>query len=460
MSKTEKVPGSFRDPNGFLFKHDDGLFRQINNVYRENYDLLMRSGLYEDLASAGLLVRHEESEQSPAEAETAYKVIQPEKVPYISYPFEWCFSQYRDAALCTLQIMKHALEKDMILKDASAYNIQFHHGKPILIDTLSFEKYQEGLPWIAYRQFCQHFLAPLTLMALTDIRLNQLMRIYIDGIPLDLTSSLLPGKSKLNLGLQAHIHLHAVAQKRYAGKDIKQVAQERRMSKMALTGLISSLETTVKGLSWKPEGTEWANYYSGTNYSDSAFLLKKKLLDELIVKAKPESVWDLGANTGIFSRVSSSKGISTVSFDIDPAAVEINYLEVKKNNDDYILPLVLDLTNPSPAIGWANNERTSFGQRAQVDLILALALVHHLAISNNVPLTSLADSFSSLAPKLIIEFVPKEDSQVQRLLVSREDIFPEYNQDGFERAFKNYYHIKQALPIPDTKRTLYLMERR
>lgn len=460
MSKVEKVSGSFRDPNGFLFKHGGGLFRQINSVYRENYELLMGSGLYADLVREELLVKHVESEQPPAEADLAYKVIQPEIVPFISFPFEWCFSQYRDAALCTLQIMKLALEKDMILKDASAYNIQFNHGKPVLIDTLSFEKYQEGSPWIAYRQFCQHFLAPLTLMALTDIRLGQLMRVYIDGIPLDLTSSLLPGKSKLNLGLQAHIHLHAVAQKRYAGKDIKQIAQERKMSKMALTGLISSLEATVKGLTWKPEGTEWADYYSGTNYSDSAFLQKKKMLDELIINAKPGYVWDLGANTGVFSRVSSSKGTPTVSFDIDPAAVEINYLETRKNNEDDILPLVMDLTNPSPAIGWANEERASFGQRAQADMILALALVHHLAISNNVPLISIAESFSKLAPKLIIEFVPKEDSQVQRLLVSREDIFPDYNQEGFERAFKAYYRIEKALPIPETKRTLYLMERR
>jgi hypothetical protein len=447
MGKIEKVSGSFRDPNGFLFTRGKGLFRQINCIYRENYDLLMKSGLYDDLVKASLLVKHEEAKQPPADPETAYKVIQPERVAFISFPYEWCFSQYQDAALCTLQIMKHALDKDMILKDASAYNIQFHHGRPVLIDTLSFEKYQEGLPWVAYRQFCQHFLAPLALMALTDIRLSQLMRIYIDGIPLDMASTLLPGKSKLNIGMQAHIHLHAVA-------------QERKMSKMALTGLISSLESTVKGLTWKPKGTEWADYYSGTNYTDSAFILKKKLVEELILSAKPETVWDLGANTGVFSRVASSKGIPTVSFDIDPAAVEINYLESRESGEDYILPLILDLTNPSPAIGWANEERASFSQRARAELILALALVHHMAISNNVPLTSLADTFSRLAPKLIIEFVPKEDSQVQRLLVSREDIFPEYHQEGFEGAFKTCYRILKALPIPETKRTLYLMERR
>ena len=196
MSKVDKVPGSFRDPNGFLFTHGGGLYRQVNVTYRKNYDHLMKSGLYASLSSEGLLVSHEESDQAPSDQEKAYKVIQPERLPFISFPYEWCFSQYRDAALCTLQIMKLALEKDMVLKDASAYNIQFHHGKPILIDTLSFEKYQEGAPWVAYRQFCQHFLAPLALMAYTDIRLSQLMRIYIDGIPLDLTSSLVASKNQ------------------------------------------------------------------------------------------------------------------------------------------------------------------------------------------------------------------------------------------------------------------------
>jgi ribosomal protein L11 methylase PrmA len=260
--------------------------------------------------------------------------------------------------------------------------------------------------------------------------------------------------------LQAHIHLHAVAQKRYAGKEIKQAAQERKMSKMAFTGLISSLETTVKGLSWKPEGTEWADYYSGTNYTDSAFNQKRDLVEELLLIAKPESVWDLGANTGVFSRLAGNKGIPTVSFDIDPAAVEINYLETRKNNEKFILPLILDLTNPSPAIGWANQERASLEQRAKADLILALALIHHMAISNNVPLTQLAEYFVKLAPKLIIEFVPKDDSQVQRLLVSREDIFPDYNKDGFEHAFNTCFRIVKSLPIPETKRILYLMERR
>ncbi len=460
MSRLEKVSGSFRDPNGYLFTRGDVLYRQVNKMYGEHYEQLMTSGLYAQLVKEGLLIEHVEVDETPLDQTISYKVIRPEKLAFISFPYEWCFSQYRDVALCTLAIMKLALDHGMVLKDASAYNIQFHQGHPVLIDTLSFEKYQDGLPWVAYRQFCQHFLAPLALMALTDIRLSQMMRNYIDGIPLDLASSLLPPRSKFNLGLQAHVHLHAVAQKRYAGKDIKQVAQNRKMSKMALTGLIGSLESTIKNLNWKPEGTEWADYYSGTNYTDSAFDSKKILITELISKINPGAVWDLGANTGIFSRITSSKDIPTVSFDIDPAAVEINYLESRKKNEKFILPLVLDLTNPSPAIGWANVERPSFMQRACADLVLALALVHHMAISNNVPLVALAEFLNHLSRYLIIEFVPKEDSQVQRLLVSRVDIFPDYHQQGFEQAFTTYYKIIKSVPIPETKRILYLMERR
>ena len=207
---------SFRDPSGFLFSREGVLYRQVNQVYAADFTRLMDSGLYDKLIKAGLLIPHVESDLKPAQPELAFKVIRPERVPFISYPYEWSFGQLKDAALATLSIQKRALKLGMSLKDASAYNIQFYNGKPVLIDTLSFETYQEGEPWVAYRQFCQHFLAPLALMAYRDVRLSQLLRVYIDGIPLDLASELLPGRTRWNLGLATHIHLHASAQKRYA----------------------------------------------------------------------------------------------------------------------------------------------------------------------------------------------------------------------------------------------------
>src|SRR5690349_16224361 len=457
-----QLSASFRDPSGFLFSRGGVLYRQVNRKYEQEYARLMESGLYEKLVKAGLLIPHIEVDQPPADSTgdvsgaIAYKVIQPEHVPFISYPYEWSFGELKDAALTTLSIQKRALKVGMSLKDASAYNIQFVRGRATLIDTLSFETYQEGRPWVAYRQFCQHFLAPLALMALKDVRLNQLLRVYIDGLPLDLASELLPGSTRFNFGLLTHIHLHAGAQKRYAGEEVK--SRGGSMSKQAMIGLIESLESTVRKLEWKPGGTEWGNYYDITNYSDAAFEHKKQLVREWSARTKPELVWDLGANNGVFSRVAGEAGAFVVSSDIDPAAVEQNYRQVKSAKEENLLPLLLDLTNPSPSIGWANEERDSFGRRGPADMVLALALIHHLAISNNVPLPQLADFFATTGKWLVIEFVPKSDSQVQKLLVSREDIFPTYTREGFESAFSRRFKICEAVGVRESERVLYLME--
>lgn len=452
-----QLSASFRDPSGFLFSREGVLYRQVNRMYEGEYARLMESGLYEKLVKAGLLIPHVEVDQSPAQAEGAYKVIQPERVAFISYPYEWSFGQLKDAALATLSIQRRALKQGMSLKDASAYNIQFVRGKAALIDTLSFEIYKEGQPWVAYRQFCQHFLAPLALMALRDIRLNQLLRVYIDGVSLDLASELLPARTRFNFGLLTHIHLHASAQKRYSGAEVK--SRTGTMSKQAMTGLIDSLDSTLRKLEWNPGGTEWGNYYDITNYSEAAFQHKKQLVREWAGRVKPSLVWDLGANNGVFSRVAAESGAYVVSSDIDPTAVEQNYRQMKGEKTENVLPLLLDLTNPSPSIGWANRERDSFSARGPVDMVLALALIHHLAISNNVPLPQLADFLARLGKWLVIEFVPKSDSQTQKLLISRKDIFPNYTREGVESAFRQRFNITEAVELDESERVLYLMER-
>ena len=457
IKTSRNVPSSFRDPSGFLFYRDGSIFRQVNSIYQENYDHLVNSGLYENLVNAELLIPHEEIDIEDALPHLAYKVIKPELIPFVSYPYEWSFSQLKDAALTTLRVQKKSLDFGMSLKDCSAYNIQFRKSKPIFIDTLSFEKYHEGQPWVAYRQFCQHFLAPLALMSYRDVRLNQLLRIYIDGIPLDLASSLLPFRTRFIFSLLSHIHLHARSQKHYADKSVD--ISGRRVSRLSFLGLISNLESAVKKLRWRPGGTEWANYYEDTNYSSDAIEHKRQIVAEFLEKIKPNSVWDLGANVGMFSRIASDKGIETISFDIDPAAVEINYLECVKKGEAHILPLVLDLTNPSPGIGWQNAERMSILERGPAHTVLALALVHHLAISNNVPFEKIAEFLYNTCSSLIIEFVPKADSQVQRLLSTREDIFPDYKQQVFEQEFERYFTVQSCAGIKDSERILYLMQR-
>jgi hypothetical protein len=293
-------------------------------------------------------------------------------------------------------------------------------------------------------------------MALRDVRLNQLLRVYIDGVPLDLASTLLPSTTRFHFGLLTHIHLHAGAQKRYSGSEVK--SRAATMSKQAMTGLIDSLDSTVRKLEWRPGGTEWGNYYDITNYSDAAFEHKKQLVREWSERLKPSLVWDLGANNGVFSRIAGAAGAFVVSSDIDPTAVEQNYRQGKAEKTENLLPLLVDLTNPSPAIGWANEERDSFEARGPADMALALALIHHLAISNNVPLLQVADFFAKLGKWLVIEFVPKADSQVQKLLVSREDIFPDYTREGFENAFRQRFRIAGAVNVRESERVLYLME--
>ncbi|MBI4296308.1 MAG: SAM-dependent methyltransferase [Chloroflexi bacterium] len=452
------VPGSFRDPAGFLFWQDGLLFRQVNVSYKEHYDRLMESGLYENLTAARLLIPHEEVGVLSPKPQLAYKVIRPEMVPFISYPYEWCFSQLKDAALTLLRIQKLCLDYGMSLKDGSAYNVQFVEGRPVLIDTLSFEKYREGYPWTAYRQFCQHFLTPLALMSYTDVRLNQLLRVYIDGVPLDLASSLLPFRSRLAFSILSHIHLHARGQKLFAGRTAS--INGYKMGRLALQGIIESLESAVKRLKWQPRGTEWTDYYEKASYSQEAFEHKKRIVAEFLDRIGPASVWDIGANTGEFSRLASTRGIPTVSMDVDPAAVERDYLECVRRRETNILPLVVDLTNPSPGIGWGNEERMSLVERGPVDAAMALALVHHLVISNNTPFGRVALFFSRICDWLIIEFVPKSDPQVQKLLATRDDIFTGYTQGAFEYEFGEYFDILDSIIIHGSERVLYLMRRR
>ena len=458
LTTRHAVPSSFRDPAGFVFWEDGALYRQVNLVYRDNYDCLMNSGLYEKLTGAGLLVQHEEVEIPTPTPDLSYHVIRPQLIPFTSYPYEWSFSQLRDAAATMLQIEKICLDFGMSLKDSSAYNIQFVRGKPVFVDTLSFERYHEGQPWVAYRQFCQHFLAPLALMSYRDIRLSQLLRVHIDGVPLDLASCLLPLRTRLNFGMLAHLHMHAQSQRHYAGRPGHR--SSGRLSRLSLQGIVDSLEAAVSRTKWSAHGTEWVDYYDRTNYSPEAFEDKRRIVGMFLARVKPTSAWDLGANTGAFSQIAANQGIFTVSMDIDPAAVEVNYLKCREAKEGNILPLVMDLTNPSADIGWANEERMSLTERGPTDTVIALALIHHMAISNNVPFEKIAGFLGRICRNLIIEYVPKTDSQVQRLLATREDIFGGYTRAAFEREFERFFSVLDIAGLGNSERVIYLMTKK
>ncbi len=460
--EANRVPSSFRDIGGFVYKENGIVFRKIFKHSIDDYYQLMNSGLYSFLTEKTALVKHAEISNN-MDKEKKFPVslieIKPEQIKCITYPYEWCFNQLKDASLLTLQICIDAISYGMILKDATAYNIQFIDSRPILIDTCSLTKYNEGEPWVAYQQFCRHFLAPLLLMSKVDIRCGLLSKIHIDGVPLDFASKILPKSSWLSPSVLAHIHLHAKSQSRYADADATSL-RKRTVSKIGLLGILRSLQSLIKKTNWKESNTEWGDYYNFTNYSKDSANHKSLIVAAMIDQIKPLDVLDIGSNDGRYSRIAAKSGAFVLSADIDPIAVEKNYLKVKNNKEFNIIPVIQDMTNPSSGIGWSHTERDSLQSRGPFDSVMALALIHHLAISNNVPFDMIAKYFSKLGKNLIIEFVPKTDSQVKKLLSSREDIFNDYSEDFFEEEFSKFFTILQKTYVSKSNRIIFLMQKK
>jgi hypothetical protein len=458
---TERLAASFRDPAGFVFRRDGDLYRQINSSYLENYNMLRRSGLYDELVSQRLLIPHVETDLAAVEPTRGDLVIRPDLVRFISYPYEWCPSQLLAAAEVTLRVQQMAMRFGMSLRDASGYNVQFHNGQPTLIDTLSFERLEEGTPWKAYSQYCRHFLGPLALMRHVDVRLSQLLRTEIDGIPLDLASTLLPARTRLHAGLAIHIHGHAGSQRRHA--DGARVPEDRqRLSQRALAGLIDSLVATTLKQRWEPRKSDWRDYYEAQrSYTDLAQQHKSEIVSRILQLERPDSVCDLGANTGRFSKLAAgATGASVLALEMDVASVELHWQELRKDDNWRVLPLVADLSNPSPAQGWGHSERGSLQERTQVEVVLALALLHHLAIGNNVPLRHVFEWFARLGSTVVVEWIPKDDPMVQHLLANRTDIFDDYRADAFEDAAREFFTIEDKIDISASPRSIYVLRRR
>jgi hypothetical protein len=460
MMRMKRIESSFRDPDGYMFEFEGDFYRAVNFSYKEPFEHFLNSGLYKKLISEGLIVSFEEVDPALFGLTGLYKVLKPEQINFISYPYEWSFNMLKDAAILTLRIQKLAIEYGMSLKDASAFNIQFQRGKPVFIDTLSFELYPAQQPWIAYRQFCQHFVAPLALMARIDARLNRMFIMDIDGIPLDIAAKMLPFQSRFNLGLFLHIFLHSRSQKRHNADAVRVSDKKMKFSSGAMKALIEGLITSIESQVWKPKGTEWSEYTDEHVHRKEYLEFKNNVISRLLDDINPGYIWDLGSNDGVYSRIAAKKNINVVSFDVDPACVDKNYINVRSHHETHILPLLMDLTNPSPALGWGGVERSSFYQRNRPDVVIALAIIHHLAITGNNPLDSIALNFAKLAGRLIIEFVPKDDEKVKLLLVNRDDIFPDYTQDKFEKIFSKYYDIEQQVSSEYNSRTFYLMKRK
>lgn len=457
---TESVmihPASYRDPSGFIFEKEGKLYRQVNKIFKADFDYFINSGCYESLVKKEYLVPHQTLNENLTGTENWYTTLQPEPVPFISYAYEWSFEMLKDAALLTLNILKEALSFGMILKDATPQNIQWHQGKFIFIDTLSFEKYNDS-PWVAYRQFCECFLSPLLLTYYSKKPLGNLLLTYPDGIPLEIAQSLLPGKSKFSLQTYLHVHLHSKLSKKNAGKKQGTV----KFSRKKIMNLVLSLESLVQKINLKSGTTAWSHYYDEASQREDYVLQKKEIIRQWAGEIKEiRNAIDLGANNGEFSKLLAAKATGVVAADYDPYCIDDLYKDIRNNRVQNIQPLVMDLANPSPGSGVNNRERKSFLERTKADLVLALAFIHHLAIGKNIPFEMIATMISGMAykagSKLIIEFIPKEDEKIKLMLQNRKDIFEHYTEEGFLAAFKKSFTIEKRQALKNTGRILYLM---
>ncbi|HTI09665.1 MAG TPA: hypothetical protein VL832_13945 [Puia sp.] len=465
MPELPHHPASFRDPSGFVFQVKGIYYRQISKSYAEDYEQLLQSGLYAKLTARKLLLTHQELPENLSGSPEHYKTLVPEQLELITYPYEWSFDQLKDAALHTLAVLRLSLEHDMILKDASPFNIQFRDGKPLFIDTLSFERYDASLPWVAYRQFCESFLFPLYLEHYSGLGTQKALLSWPDGIPAAVTARLLPWKCRWKMGVWMHVYLPAMVEGRTKrGEGPKRGGRpapgKGTFSKEKLQHILQNLEAILNRLGTKGDDSTWRNYYEATILSRDYLEEKERLFREFMQGLTFKTALDIGANDGYFSHI-LGEAASVLAIDADAFCMNTLYRGLREKNILNIQPLCVDIVNPTPAIGFRNRERASFSERVRVELVVALALVHHLVFGRNLPLTDIPGYFAELTTGyLLVEFVPLEDEKVQELIRNKSRYHLPYDAHYFEACFGQYFDIGKKKEIPGTKRILYLMKKR
>ena len=457
MTERSRHTASFKDPSGFIFQENGIYYRQINQSYAKEYEFLISSGLYQTLVEKKLLLAHKELNNVDNDSPDHFKTLLPEQLRFISYPYEWSFDQLKDAALLTLRVARVALKKDMILKDATPFNIQFYNGSPVFIDTLSFEKCDFTKPWIAYRQFCETFLFPLLLEHYLQIDVQKWLSVYLEGIPVKMTAALLPVKSRFNLGVWLNVYLQNNIQAKGASGGGKSGYNKDKVYRLLehLTSVIKKININAATRS------TWNNYYDETILSQGYLKTKVEIFRGLIGDIRDCRVLDLGCNDGYFSRIIAEGDNQVVSADFDSQCINRLYNQLKTEKKTDILPLCVDISNPPPATGFRNAERQSFLQRIPSEAVIALALIHHLVLSKNILLTDAALQFSEMTKKwLIIEFVPLQDEKAQQLIANKNSFHEPYSVPAFKDAFLKYFEIEREIVIPGTERVLFKMRKK
>ncbi len=450
--------GSFRDPRGHIYIKDCRVFRSVTETGIEDYQRVKATGLLEKLTASNQLVALNEvdkDEHGFNQPEIVLLLEHP-RLPFVAYPYEWGFQMLKSAALLQLNVYIEALHHDVTLTDATAYNIQFIGSQPIFIDHLAFRPYRDGEFWIAHRQFCEQFLNPLLLRAKLGIAHNDWYRGSLEGISTSHLSRLLPLHKKFSWNVFTQVVLQAHFQKASLNKSTRvAISTARGLPKLSFERLLISMRDWIETLQPHDSGkTVWGDYADDNSYTGDAAKQKRSFIETFAANVRPNLLWDIGCNTGEYSKAALAVGANyVVGFDFDQMAIDKAFARAA-DQDLKLLPLYLDATNPAPDQGWAQLERKGLSGRADCDALLGLALVHHLAISKNVPLEGVVEWLLSLAPNGVVEFVPKSDPMVQELLRFREDIFDDYDLEHFERFIRTRAEIIQVEQVKESDRCL------
>jgi hypothetical protein len=443
---------SFRDPAGTVVDQNGVLTRIVSPAFVPMFRAAERVGLIDDLQRDELLVSHVELEQAPA----GTLHLAPERVPFISYPYEWTPGQLRDAALLTLEIARRVFERGMALRDASAFNVQFLRGRPILIDTLSIGPRAPDSPWLAYGQFCRHFLAPLALAGLCAPELMRITECFSDGLPVQIASDTLGLRGRFRPGVALHLHLHALAE-RHAMRGAR--VARNRMTDRRHAQLIEGLRSTVESLTVRDVRTPWLQYEGGAHYNEADRRLKDNFVADAIDRVRPMALWDLGGNRGDLALAHAPVGGSAVVLDSDLGCVDACYRAAYRDRKP-VVALWRDLLAPTAASGWAGEERASLTERGPADLVIALALVHHLCLTGQVPVERVSRWFRSLGRWAVVEVPDRNDPMVADLFRRAPEQGARYGRAEFRAALTADFEIVSELSLVELPRTLFLLRAR
>jgi SAM-dependent methyltransferase len=456
--------GSFRDWDGRVFGGDGRVLRALSAAGVEDWRTLAATDLFARYTQSGALPRTHRDDDALDELrrldpEGEWEgALSHERLPFVSYPYEWPFSMLKDAAQLQLELTSAALAEGLMLKDGSPYNIQWRGSQPVFVDLGSFEHAREGEAWPGYRQFCSLYLYPLMLEAYRGAPFQPWLRGSIDGIsPVEFRKFFGP-RDSFRPGMLRHVFLHASLERRYAarGGEVREALGETRLDTRVVQANVAGLTKLVRRLRSPAADSAWRDYDTMCTYTDADTAAKEEFVRHVVVQRKRRLVWDLGCNEGRFSRIAAEGADYVVAVDSDPTVVDAMYLGLARDEERRILPLVVDLADPSPSIGWRNRERVTLVERGRPELVLGLALVHHLSITRNVPLRELVDWLRSFACELVVEFPAREDSMVQRLLgPKRPNAHPDYDTETWERLLRERFEIVDSLRLPAGTRTLF-----